>query len=185
MSDLTVAVYFTQNNGDDPAIGLALADIDLYLTSQNKETGALAVIWDGTQNPTAEVTNVGGYIRIYTGADIDTYHYHARGTYTGATALDQDTVTGATECCDKPIGTAVEFTYTVVHSVTGLPLEGVRVWITTDVAGTNVIWGGDTDAVGVARDDAGNLPRLDPATYYFWRQLAGYTFTNPDTEAVS
>jgi hypothetical protein len=48
-----------------------------------------------------------------------------------------------------------------------------------------MVWGGDTDAFGVARDDAGELPRLDPGTYYFWRNLAGWTFTNPDTEIVS
>lgn len=80
---------------------------------------------------------------------------------------------------------AIEFTYTVTSSVTGLPIQGVVVWISTDIAGTNVIWNGNTDAVGVARDDGGNLPWLTPATYYFWTQKAGYVFVNPDAEAVS
>lgn len=83
------------------------------------------------------------------------------------------------------VATAVEFTYTVVNATTGNPIEGVRVWFTTDVAGTNVVWGGDTDAFGVARDDAGQQPWLDPGTYYVWRQRAGYSFTNPDTEIVA
>ncbi len=81
--------------------------------------------------------------------------------------------------------TAIEFTYTVTDSVSGLPLPGVRTSFSTDISGVNIIWTGITDAFGVARDDAGKLPRLDPGTYYVWRILAGYTFIDPDTEIVS
>jgi len=81
---------------------------------------------------------------------------------------------------------AVEFTYTVTDSGTGLPIPGFEVWVTTDLAGDNTIWRGTTDAFGVARDVNGNLPLLDPGTYYFWKQLAGYSDDdNPDTETVS
>jgi hypothetical protein len=80
---------------------------------------------------------------------------------------------------------AVAFTYTVTNSATGLPIEGVEVWVTTDAAGTNVVWNGDTDAFGVARDDGGNLPFLEPGNVYFWCQRAGFTFDNPDLEVVS
>ena len=76
-------------------------------------------------------------------------------------------------------------TLLVTDAMTGLPIEGVSVDISTDVAGTNIIWCGTTDAFGVARDENGYLPRLDPGTYYFWRRLAGYTFVNPDPEIVS
>ena len=92
---------------------------------------------------------------------------------------------GGTSLLDVPVGTAVEFTYTVTDAGTGLPIAGVHIEITTDVAGTNVIWCGDTDTFGVARDDNGQLPRLDPGTYYFWRNMPGYIFVNPDTEIVS
>lgn len=79
---------------------------------------------------------------------------------------------------------ATLFTYTVTAS--GNPLAGASVWITTDIAGNNVIWVGVTDAAGVARDVNGNLPALDPNTYYFWKQLAGYwDDDNPDTEVVT
>ena len=81
--------------------------------------------------------------------------------------------------------TAIAFTYTVTNSLTGLPIEGVQVWVSTDVAGANVIWAGVSDAFGVARDAAGNLPRLDPGTVYFWRQKAGFTFSDPDSEVAS
>lgn len=85
----------------------------------------------------------------------------------------------------EPTVNAIEYTYTVTNSVGGAPLDGVTIWITSDLAGANIIWAGTSDALGVARDSSGNLPRLDAGTYYFWRQLSGYSFTDPDTEVVS
>ncbi len=81
----------------------------------------------------------------------------------------------------------LEFTYTVTNSVTLLPEPDAEVWITTDAAGTHVIWNGITDAAGVARDDFGNLPCLDaPNTYYFWKHHVGLIDNdNPDVELVS
>lgn len=185
MPDLTVAAMFRLNTGA-PATGLALADIDMWLTEQDRATGVDTVIWDGTQNPTEEMDNTGAYIRIYAAADWDANHYFSTNEYTGVTVLETDHVQGAFSCCTVPIGTAIEFTYTVVTpDPANIPIDGVTVDISTDIAGDNVIWSGDTDTFGVARDDAGNLPRLDPGVYYFWRQKSGYTFTNPDTETVS
>jgi len=94
MSTLIVAVAFTKDNGDNPATGLTLGDIDLYLTAVHKMTGARTVVWDGTQNPTAEIDNVGQYLRLYEDADLDTYDYFGGGNYTGATSLDADWVYG-------------------------------------------------------------------------------------------
>jgi hypothetical protein len=79
---------------------------------------------------------------------------------------------------------AVEVTYTVLDTGSN-PIDGVAVWATTDVGGTNVIWYGTTDALGVARDSNTDKPFLDAGTYYFWSQKAGYTFPNPDTEIVT
>lgn len=79
---------------------------------------------------------------------------------------------------------AIEYTYTVRDSTTLLPIEGVEVWFATDIAGANVVWAGDTDAFGVARDDAGRLPWLDSGSYFIFSQKAGYTFA-VDTEVVS
>lgn len=80
---------------------------------------------------------------------------------------------------------AIDFTYTITDDVTLLPIEGVEVWFTTDVGGVNIVWKGDTDAFGVARDVLGNLPALDVGDYFVWRQRSGYTFSDPDTETVS
>jgi hypothetical protein len=68
---------------------------------------------------------------------------------------------------------AIEFTYTVTDNVTSLPIEGVQVWFQI---GSSVVWAGVTDAFGVARDLAGNLPRLDPGVYTVISQRASYNF---------
>jgi len=185
MSDLTIAVFFTESTGT-PSEGLTLAEIDLYLTAQNRATGVDTVVWDGTQNPTEEIDNIGAYARIYTLADLDTYNYFARGTYTGATVLDTDNVTGAIGIEKLPIGTAIAYTYTVTDSITTLPVPSVTVTVSTDLAGTNLIWSGITDAFGVARDVNSDVPRLDAGTYYFWKFRVGYIDDqNPDIEVVS
>jgi len=80
---------------------------------------------------------------------------------------------------------AIAFTYIVTNSVGGAPIEGVQVWITTDIAGSNVIWNGESDAAGVARDDNGVLPFLDAGVYQFWSQKSSFIFSNPDQETVS
>ena len=94
MSSITVLASFTRNGGDDPATALALADIDLYLTAVHQTTGVSTVIWDGSQNPTFEVSNVGVYGRIYTLADFSVYDYVGAAEYTGAVVLDNDYVAG-------------------------------------------------------------------------------------------
>lgn len=184
MPDLTMAAKFTQGGGA-AATGLALADIDFYLTEQDRATGADTVIWDGTQHPTEEIDNCGQYIRIYPNANIIDNNYFGYAEYTGAAVLDVDYVGGATGIEFPPVGTAIEYTYTLTGGVPAVPIVGARIEITTDVAGANMIWCGQTDTFGVARDDNGYLPRLEPGVFYFWRSAPGYTFTNPDTEVVS
>ena len=186
MANLTMQVFFTRNTGV-PAEGLALADIDLYLTRQHVTTGVDSVVWDGTQNPTEELDNMGAYARIYTDADLDTYTYSLRGTYTGAVVLDVDHVTGAVgkQPSVFPAG-AIEYTYTVTNTVSLLPEPGVTVWVSTDLAGAHIIWNGTTDAFGVARDINGNLPMLNAGTYYFWKFKVGFIDDDlPDTEVVA
>lgn len=79
---------------------------------------------------------------------------------------------------------AIHYTYTVTNPL-AVPLEGVEVWFSTDIAGSNIVWKGFTDIFGVARDSQNDRPWLDPGTYYVWSQKTGYSFVNPDTEVVS
>lgn len=145
---------------------------------------------------TLQISKAGGAFNASTGAKAEIgngwYSYTFTAAETNTVGPLSVRVTGA-GCLQQNLEyivrtaaiTAIEFTYTVTDSVTLLPIEGVQIWISTDIAGANVIWSGDTDAFGVARDDAGNLPRLDPGTVYFWRQKVGYTFVDPDAEVVS
>lgn len=80
----------------------------------------------------------------------------------------------------------IPFTYTVLNSITLNPIPSAEVWVTDNIAGTNVVWQGETDALGIARDINGNLPCLDAGTYYFWKHEPGLIDDqNPDTEIVS
>lgn len=83
---MIITALYTKDGGD-PATGLALGDIDLYLTSRNKSTEAVAVVWAGV-NPTEEL--IGGlYSKAYV-EDTMTYDYFAYAEYTGAVDLDSD-----------------------------------------------------------------------------------------------
>ena len=84
-----------------------------------------------------------------------------------------------------PLAGAKEFTYTVKDGASN-PIAGVTVWISTDEAGSQIVWSGISDANGVPRDDGGNKPWLDVGTVYVWKQKAGYIDDDwPDTEVVS
>jgi hypothetical protein len=89
MSNLLVSARFTESLGLAKT-GLTLADIDLYLMAVNADTGVQTEIWDGSQNPTFEISNQGAYGRIYSEADLVTNHYFVRAVYTGAETLDTD-----------------------------------------------------------------------------------------------
>ena len=62
----------------------------------------------------------------------------------------------------------------------GVPMDGVRIWISEDADGTNIIAGTLlTNANGEVTF------MLDAGTVYVWRLKTGYTFTNPQTWSVS
>ncbi|MBW2992513.1 hypothetical protein KY345_04820, partial [Candidatus Woesearchaeota archaeon] len=66
---------------------------------------------------------------------------------------------------------------TITVTVEGIAVDNVKVWITSDSAGTNVTGGPfytNTDGEVDFTIDYG-------ATYYVWREHGGYNFTNPQT----
>lgn len=80
---------------------------------------------------------------------------------------------------------AIEWDYDIQDAL-GNPLEGVSVWVTaTNSSTAPAVWAGTTNGLGEARDENGDYPFLDAGTWYFWRQRAGYNFSNPDTEVVA
>lgn len=76
---------------------------------------------------------------------------------------------------------AAERNYPVIEPDMVTPIPDASVWISTDIAGSNVIWFGVSDAFGIARRN-GQKPFLSAGTYYFWVYKTGYTFPIPDTE---
>jgi hypothetical protein len=74
---------------------------------------------------------------------------------------------------------AITWTYTLTRSDNGLPIADAEVWVTTDLAGVNVIASGRTDQNGVLTF------RLDAGPVYVWRKKTGFNFVNPDLEVVS
>lgn len=172
----------------DPDTGI-LTDADAVPAYRVYEDETAAAILTGNMAKLDDVNTTGFYTGLIActaangfedGKSYTVYIEATVGGDTGGISYGFKAVTVAAKAAG-----AIEYTYTVTSSVTGLPVEGVQVWISTDAAGANVIWNGDTDAFGIARDDVGGLPWLDAGTYYFWSQKAGYTFSNPDSEVVS
>lgn len=150
---------------------------DGNLTVEIAKNGGAFAAAGGTDT---EISN-GWYTYLSTAAEADTIG-EVSVKVDGAGAIQQNLVYVVRERTPN----AVAYTYTVTDSSTGATVAGVEVWVTTDVAGTNTIWRGTTDALGIARDVNGNLPRLDPGTYYFWKQISGYIDDDsPDTEVIT
>lgn len=111
-------------------------------------------------------------------------------SYSGADSLDlvalfhtTDTSVDTQDLFSTPITSTAAIaagsnskTFTVTDGVN--PIEGVAVWVSTDSGGSNIVASGTTDTLGHVTF------LLDTGTYYFWKQLAGYTFTNPQTDTV-
>ena len=75
---------------------------------------------------------------------------------------------------------AITWTYTLTSSVApNDPIADADVWVTSDLAGNNILASGKTNSSGVVTF------YLDAGTVYVWRQKSGWDVTNPDTEVVS
>jgi hypothetical protein len=147
------------------------------LTMQIAKAGGAFAAVGGTQ---AEMGS-GWYSYLSTAAEADT-DGPVSVTATGAGAIQQNLEYVVTARNIQ----GVFYTYTVTDSVSSLPIAGAVVSISTDIAGSNVVFSGVTDSLGVLRHISTNQkPFLDPNPYYFWTSAAGYTFTNPDLETVS
>lgn len=74
---------------------------------------------------------------------------------------------------------SIAWTITVTDNV-ATPLDGAEVWVSTDIAGANVVAGTlHTNSFGLVTF------MLDAGTYYLWVQHSGYNATNPTAFTVS
>jgi hypothetical protein len=69
--------------------------------------------------------------------------------------------------------------YTVTDSETGLAVPNVTVWVTSDEAGTNILYRDTTNALGQVTF------YLPAGTWYYWRDAAGYEDVDPDEEVYT
>lgn len=74
---------------------------------------------------------------------------------------------------------AVKYTHTVTNAVGGAAIPDVKVWISTDAAGTAIVASGYTDSSGEV------VFYLDAGTIYVWKEKAGWNFSNPEQESIS
>lgn len=118
---------------------------------------------------------VGAYLYSYTGTD--SLDLMALFHTTDATMDAQDLF--STPVTSTPAVSAGSISWPITITVAGLPVDGVDVWISTDIGGSNVVASGFTNASGVVTF------LLDAGTYYAWKTLAGYNFTNPQVFTVA
>ena len=110
--------------------------------------------------------------------DGKTYTIYIEATVDGDTGGISYSFTAYTQLGGAAAG-AISWTYTLTVAETAIPIDGAAVWVTTDLAGTNIIASGVTD-------DAGEVTfYLDAGTRYIWRSHAEYNFVNPDIEVVA
>lgn len=127
---ILVTALFTKNTGD-PATGLTLTDIDIFLYRRTIADGSITMIWTGV-NPTEEIGG-GAYGRKYTGEDLDSYTYHAYAQYTGATVLDSDyalqgqaTIVDAADVWAYTTRTLTQSAASVISAVSGSDIAILR-----------------------------------------------------------
>lgn len=97
-----------------------------------------------------------------------------------ATLANQQTIISMLNSVGGVAGSgAITWTYTLTEQGSGDPIGDADVWVTTDLAGSNIIASGKTNQSGVMTF------YLDAGTVYIWKQKSGWNFTNPDTETVS
>lgn len=120
-------------------------------------------------------------------SNLDTYVsvFVAKSSEVAATeaairGADSDTLKTLSDQLD---GVALEGAGSVATVITvndgANPLDGVNVWVATSSNGSNIVAQGFTSALGTV------TLYLDPGTYYVWKTLAGYSFTNPSTLVVT
>lgn len=149
-----LTIYDTSRYGEDQAV----ASVTAGVTVSDKTGFALTAAYDAAKTAASQ-TSVND---IPTAAEIDTQlsNNHGAGSWGAGTGAG-----------------SVAYPITVTNGVD--PLDGVDVWVSTDLAGTNVVARGSTNALGAL------TLLLDAGSYYIWMQLAGFEFTNPTSITVT
>ena len=163
----------------DPDTGV-LTDADVAPAYRVYEDETATPILTGTMAKHDDANTTGFYTELIACTTANGFEINKSYNIYIAATVDSDTggiSFGFT--VDTPTAGPITFTYTVTDDVSGLPVADVKVWVTTDIAGSNTINQSSTNTSGEV------VFTLSAGTYYLWRQKAGYLFTNPDTETVA
>lgn len=148
----TILADYARRTGDYATVGAAMSLIDDAITAAKIATDAL------------------GALELSAGASVEI----AAAIWDALTAgmVTPGSIGKLLSACLAIGPGSAPYTITI-NDNNGNPIDGVNVWVTTDLAGANVIFNGYTDALGVV------TPMLDAGDYFAWKQLAGFVFTNP------
>lgn len=199
-----IGPFIDDTDGKTPETALAVGSIDigLYKASNTHPLTKIGVApaASGSSHDMAHTGN-GWYSLELTAGDTDTVgRFTITGNASGALPVWNEFQILPPEVYDNPAGavwayasrtltafgsnTLIEWTYTLTNLQSGQPLAYAQIRLSTDALGNNTVWVGTTDLFGIARDANGQKPRLSAGTYYVWRALSGFVFSDPDTETV-
>jgi hypothetical protein len=157
--DWLTATGFATVNADNASISLILADTNELQGNQGDWSTATGFATVNADNSSIAAIK----------AKTDSL------TFSIANQVDANAVTGG----GQPIGSGA-ISHTITVNIDGNPATAVDAWVTTDVAGTNVVAG------TLVSDNAGQVTfQLDAGSYYLWCQRSGVNFSNPTAFTVS
>lgn len=168
----------------DPDTGV-LTDADAVPAYRIYEDETAVPILTGDMAKLDDVNTTGFYSKVIACTAANgfengkTYTIYIEATVGGDTGGISFDFTAYTQLGAATAG-AISWTYTLTDSVTGGPIDGAEVWVSSDSAGTNVIASGTTDTAGQVTF------MLDAGDYYIFAKKAGYNMDAlPDFETVS
>lgn len=184
--------------GSATAVGGGLYTYRLTSANTSGEGEYIAVFKTSSTTPDQQhipaiwVVNKAGveYLDAATSTRLPTSSYSSPPSIAGLQA-DVTTILGRTDVATSTrlaasaysSGTgagSISYTVTVTRPDNTTPIEGCAVWVSTDSAGSNIIAGTSYTSA------SGNVTfMLDAGTYYLWRQVSGWNFTNPTSFTVS
>lgn len=198
--DLTLNVSAGGLTGETPTIKIRRAVDNYYLDFNDNQfklsghtiisinlldqgDGRYRYLWDSS----VPVVTVGSYIVEFLnggvtvpGVDNDTITFRNLEQVVQSNNLLLKQLLQSGNVVDAGDGTgACKFTYVVKNQVNSIPIEFVKVRVTSDAAGLNTIAGPKSTSISGKVEfylNSGN-------TYYFWRSKGGYSFSNPDIQS--
>lgn len=165
MTTYNFYAFYTQNG---TAYAGGTVTMDLYGSGTIQSSGGTAVSMGG-----------GLYKYTYNGGAIDPIAIF-KNNDSNCDTMQQAalSVTSLTVATSQLGAGSVHWTYTLNDNL-GNPIQGAEIWVTTDLAGTNIICSGVTDNYGQISF------WIDAGSVYVWGEKAGYNFTNPTLQVVS